>query len=288
MTPATANFEGCAVRALDEDDLEGAVALSAEAGWNQTADDWRLLIHGAHTFGVESSAGRLIASALAHVYENRVAWIAMVLVTAGWRRKGIATELMRRCIARCEAAGLITGLDATPAGREVYRPLGFRDIYRFTRLENSAETPPPPGAGVRPIDAGDIDRVVAYDRTASGMDRRALIQNLWRRCPRHAFLVEREGEIRGIVLARDGRRAYQLGPLQADDGVTALELARAALGRVESPVFVDVLDDKTGIREFFEGVGFREQRGYTRMLLGRSEPLDAVDKIFAVAGPELG
>ena len=34
-----------------------------------------------------------------------------------------------------KSARLYRLLEATPAGREVYLPLGFRDVYRFTRLE---------------------------------------------------------------------------------------------------------------------------------------------------------
>ncbi|MEZ5592621.1 MAG: hypothetical protein R3F53_18735 [Gammaproteobacteria bacterium] len=35
-------------------------------------------------------------------------------------------------------------------------------------------------------------------------------------------------------------------------------------------------------------LGFVEQRGFSRMLLQREQPLDQPDKLFAITGPELG
>ena len=280
-----AAFDG--IRPLGEADLAGAAALSAEAGWNQTAEDWQLLIAGGLSFGLEAPDGRLVASALAYVYEARVAWIAMVLVTKAWQRRGLASELMRRAVARCRAEGFVTGLDATPAGREVYLPLGFRDVYRFTRLEAAATRDQAP-AGVRRVTAADLDAVVAYDRAVSGLDRRSLIESLIRRRPRHAWLAEQAGAVRGIALAREGRRAQQIGPLLADDDATAAALARAARADLEGAAFVDVLDDKPCFRAAFERAGFAEQRGYIRMLLERETPLDDHGRVYAVAGPEFG
>jgi GNAT superfamily N-acetyltransferase len=283
-----ASIDDLTYRPLGEADLDGAVALSAEAGWNQTGDDWRLLIQDGVSFGVETPDGRLVASALAYSYEARVAWIAMVLVTADWQRQGLATELMRRAVAACRERGFVTGLDATPAGREVYLPLGFRDIYPFTRLEAAAPTASETPSGVRPIEARDLDAVVAFDRAASGMERRDLIQSLASRRPERAFLAEHEGRIAGVVLGRDGRRAEQLGPLLAEDAKTAGALAQAALSGLDGPVFTDVLDDKTELRAELERAGFQAQRGYIRMLLDRDAPLDDAARVFAVTGPEFG
>jgi GNAT superfamily N-acetyltransferase len=283
-----ADFDDLKFRTLEAGDLEGAVALSAEAGWNQTRDDWRLLIADGPTFAIEAPDGRLVATALAYLYERRVAWIAMVLVTAGWQRKGIATELMRLAVAACRENGYITGLDATPAGREVYLPLGFRDVYSFTRLEAEKVVISDTESTSRPIEPSDLDAVVAFDRRVSGMDRRPLLESLFRRRPERAFLTEKDGHISDIVLGRDGRRAEQMGPLLAEDAASARDLAMAALRGVEGVVFVDVLNDKTELRKVLEDAGFQEQRGYIRMLLDRDTPLDQVATVSAVTGPEFG
>ena len=49
--------------ALAERHIEDACGLVTEANWNQTAEDWRLMIDAGDTFGLEDKAGRLVASA---------------------------------------------------------------------------------------------------------------------------------------------------------------------------------------------------------------------------------
>ncbi len=127
--------------ALDIIDLEarhlaGALALSREAHWNQVEADWSMMLTAGDAIGIENSQGRLIASALSLPYGDRFGWISMVLVTADWRNQGLATRLMNSCIERLEDHGLVPVLDATPAGANVYRPLGFVPQYGFQRWQN--------------------------------------------------------------------------------------------------------------------------------------------------------
>ena len=135
-------------------DADGVWPLSVEAGWNQVAADWRLMIASGSAFGIQDAAGRWIASALALPLGSEVSWISMVLVTKPERRKGHGTRLLRRCIAAIEAAGRAMGLDATEFGRPVYLPLGFRDLYAISRwsVPSAVETPiaAPPGIAIRP------------------------------------------------------------------------------------------------------------------------------------------
>ena len=58
----------------------------------------------------------------------------MVLVAGAYRRRGLGTRLMHRCIEDLTAAGVVPVLDATPAGRTVYRALGFEDAWGYQRL----------------------------------------------------------------------------------------------------------------------------------------------------------
>jgi GNAT superfamily N-acetyltransferase len=75
-----------------------------------------------------------------------------------YRRRGLATRLLRRCLDDIAAAGLTAALDATAPGQTVYRALGFEDLWSFTRLvahrrPRTAELPPLAGEiTIRPID----------------------------------------------------------------------------------------------------------------------------------------
>ena len=119
--------------ALTPERIAGGLLLSAEAGWNQIADDWRFMLGSGAGFGFADDSDRLVASGLTVDFSD-YAWISMILVTQAWRRQGLATRLMERCIDALEARRLVPALDASPAGREVYRRIGFRDTATSTRL----------------------------------------------------------------------------------------------------------------------------------------------------------
>ena len=128
-----AAIEALVEEPLTEADAEGALPLSAEAGWNQTAEDWRFMLSEGRGIGVREGA-RWVGSALALPLGERLAWISMVLVAKDARRRGIGTRLLRQAIDMVRDAGRIAGLDATELGRPVYLPLGFQHVYAIWRL----------------------------------------------------------------------------------------------------------------------------------------------------------
>ena len=270
---------------------EGGFRLSAEAGWNQTAPDWRLMLETGEGIGQLTADGELAASALILPYGGRIAWIGMVLTSETFRRRGLATANLRWAIRRCEELGLIAGLDATPAGREVYRPLGFEGVFGLTRLR--AETPAavagaPEGVTLRPMLVDDLDRVARADADAFGAERHHLVAYLRKAAPESGWIAEGGSGLEGFVLGRPGRLAWHIGPLCAQD----VEVARALLGRAlddrKEPVSIDVPDDRSAFAAWLETCGFARVRPFTRMLKdAQSEPGDP-RRLFAIAGPELG
>jgi GNAT superfamily N-acetyltransferase len=278
-------------RALTVDDVERALALSIEAGWNQTAADWRYLLSAGRGFGLWNRGGELVATAMTLPYGARFGWISMVLVHAPDRGRGLASRLMRRCIETLRAEGIVPVLDATPAGREVYRRIGFRDAWSMRRLRCRAAAPSADATSsvtIRPLGDIDLAAVGAFDRAAFGADRTALLTHLCARLPQAALVAERDGRLVGFSLARDGRTAAQLGPLVAGDEVTARALTIAALTAIAGPAIVDVPDRHETTIDWLRSAGFEEERPFTRMLHERGEAFDDPERLFAIAGPELG
>ena len=95
-----------------------------EAGWNQVAADWEIF-RALGTVYAARAGGRVVATAATLPY-GEFAWISMVLVAGEQRRRGLGTRLLKRCIAAFDEPGRVPVLDATPAGRPLYRALGFR------------------------------------------------------------------------------------------------------------------------------------------------------------------
>ena len=86
-------------------DAQAGLVLSTEAGWNQNEADWRFFLSQGVVFGMRDGA-RLVATAALLPYSAGNAWISMVLVTADFRRRGIATKLVDACLERGGNSGV--------------------------------------------------------------------------------------------------------------------------------------------------------------------------------------
>jgi GNAT superfamily N-acetyltransferase len=281
---------GITARPLHEGDLNTALALSHEAGWNQVAADWRIFLELGSVICLARD-DRPIATAATLPYADGFAWISMVLVTAAERRQGLARWLLRHCTDDLLARKLVPVLDATPAGRAVYVDLGFRDQWPMHRLIGRtirklevmrSETM------VRPLSEGDWPHLIAYDTAIFGADRGALLRRLARRLPDAALVAERNGALAGFLLGRNGRVMSQLGPLAAEEGAVATALLTRAFAAVPAPLTIDVPDHHAALADWLTALGFAAERPLTRMAYGRSSAFDDGARLFAIAGPELG
>jgi hypothetical protein len=288
----TAATEPLATRALGPDDAAAAVALSREAGWNQTGSDWRFMLAAGEAQGQVTAAGALVASALILPYDGRIAWIGMVLTTTSHRRRGLATANLCWAMERCAARGLIAGLDATPAGRAVYAPLGFVDVFGLQRLRAARPALPETAhrIAIRRMRESDLAAVATLDGEAFGGERAALLAYLHGCAPSCAWVAERAGGLAGFVLGRPGVATLHLGPLIARDPDVATALAGRALaqGTAGRPVSIDVPDGQGTFRQRLLAAGFAPLRPFTRMLRDNVAAAGAAELTFAIAGPELG
>jgi GNAT superfamily N-acetyltransferase len=288
----TAATEPLITRALRPDDAEAAVALSSEARWNQTVPDWQFMLEAGEARGQLTPAGALVASALILPYDGRIAWIAMVLTTESHRRRGLATANLHWAIERCAARGLIAGLDATPASREVYAPLGFVDLWGLQRLRADRPALQEPGHPhvIRRMRTDDLPAAVALDAEAFGAARAPLLAYLHGCQPGCAWVAESErtGALEGFVLGRPGRATLHVGPLIARDTDTATALAARAIAPGSAPVSIDVPDDQSVFRQRLIQASFAPLRPFIRMLRCSNAAAVGADHIFAIAGPEFG
>ena len=276
---------------LQPDDAHGLWPLSIEAGWNQIAADWHLMLAAGRGFGIRDEGG-WIASALALPLGGAIWWISMVLVTGRRRGEGHGRRLLSRCMAEVDRCGGAMGLDATEFGRPIYRPLGFRDLYALSRwrIERAASTAlaPPAGLDLRAATAGDLSRIADYDAANSGFARATVLGNLLSRAPTLAHVAERgDGGLAGFVLGRDGYRASHIGPIIADDSAIGAALLSRALSRAVGGVIVDVPDHQHSIGVWLRSQGTSASRRYMRMLYGAAPAVEDGSHVFACAGPEL-
>jgi GNAT superfamily N-acetyltransferase len=269
-----------AILQLRVEDAAAGLELSTEAHWNQTEDDWRMFLTHGTVFGIRDTRGALVASAAVLPYSGGNAWISMVLVAAGWRRRGIATRLLDTCLDMTARERLTTWLDATSAGTAVYGPLGFTPSIQLQRLR--FETTAPPSQRLRLLAEGHLDELIARDRRAMGFDRSTLLGELSRRTG--SKLVTHES---AICLVREGRTARHIGPLYADHSASAAGLIEGVIRAAPGPYLLDVAGDQKRLTESLLGDGWAFERSFQRMRFGRIRTRGS-ELPFAGAGPEYG
>jgi GNAT superfamily N-acetyltransferase len=254
------------------------LVLSTEAHWNQNEADWRFFLSEGTVFGVRDGA-QLVATAALLPYAAGNAWISMVLVTANWRRRGIATKLVDACLNAATKLGLTTWLDATPAGTSVYGPLGFTPTLQLRRLRLQA----PSGAGVvQSLSTCTVADFIARDVRAMGFDRGRLLSEFGGRTGSRMVSLGN-----AIALVRDGRTARHIGPVLAETREDAVALVDAIVRSEQGPWLLDAVHSQEDFLRRLTDTGWTIERPFQRMRFGRATML-AGELPFAVAGPEFG
>jgi GNAT superfamily N-acetyltransferase len=273
---------GAILRRLVASDIPAAVGLSEEAGWNQTSEDWRMLIdlapQGCLAMEVE---GELAATTTLLCYGQRLAWIGMVLTKVPYRGQGFARRLLTQALAQADQMGIETvKLDATDQGRPLYEKMGFRfeqAVERWSRpaSNNSSGT-------TLVVDAPPRENWRTADRRSFGADRSELLERLARRSQPPLFIES------SYVLTRPGRQTRYLGPSVCDAPEAARALMVRALQAEESHGWSwDVLPKNVDALAIARDLGFTPTRHLQRMVRGK-ELRAKEEMIYAIAGFELG
>jgi GNAT superfamily N-acetyltransferase len=275
-----AGTDQLAIVELGAGDALAGLALSTEAHWNQNEADWQFFLTHGPVVGVRDHDRHLVATAALLPYTHSNAWISMVLVTADWRRRGLATRLLDACLATAEQHGITPWLDATPAGAAVYGPLGFKPTIQLLRLRLEGSTPKERAPQLPPT--ADFNEFVLRDRHIMGFDRGTLLAELNGRSG--SRLLSRDD---AMALVRDGRNNRHIGPLFADSPSSALALIDDITRSEAGPWLIDAVSTRQEFLDGLIGSGWTVERPFQRMRFGRAFA-SPKQLPFAVAGPEYG
>ena len=269
------------LRKLTTSDIPAAEELSVEAGWNQTSDDWRMLIELAPQgcLAIEVD-GELASTTTMLCYGKRLAWVGMVLTRISYRGRRLARRLLTHALALADHMGIETvKLDATDQGRPLYEKLGFRCEQTVERWARPAFayagvlTPVPEVSSQKDWRAADL--------RAFGVDRSELLERLASRKPPLSIECS-------YLLTRPGRVTGYLGPCISDKQGTARTLLERAL---ENRSLVgwswDLLPKNTSAVALARDLAFTPQRRLMRMVRGKDLRAQE-DSIYAIGGFELG
>ena len=274
------------------DDIPAGLRLCRHANWNQVAADWEFFLKSSPQGCIVAldDAADVIGTVATIAYGDAFSWIAMVLVDPQHRRAGVGTHLLHEALG---VTGKATArLDATPAGRAVYRPLGFRDEYALQRMVRpvtvtAERVPLQPDRRIRRMSDADFADVVANDRDVFGADRSALLTMCRSEAPEYGWTIG-EGRIDGYLFGRHGHMFEHIGPLVARDEATAARLVDACVSHHQDRAFIIDVPLRPSWTASLESAGFTPLRPFTRMRRGEPHFQERVERTFAITGPEFG
>jgi GNAT superfamily N-acetyltransferase len=279
-------------REMTRADIPSGMLLCRHAGWNQVSRDWDIFIQqnpqGCRA-AIDEGIKMIIGTFATLLYQDRFAWVGMVLVHPLFRGQGIGTQLFTDALSLI-ADSITVKLDATPAGRQIYRKFDFTEEYAILRMHRppgAVELSPPPS--VRPMLQEDLAHVLMLDYVVFGADRNFILERNFREGPEYACVVESGGQITAYCMGRAGHHSDQLGPIVAqhvDEAVQLLSFMLAKVGR--KSLIVDALQHTPEWNSRLSAMGFSESRSLIRMVRGLNSYPGIPEKQFCILGPEFG
>jgi GNAT superfamily N-acetyltransferase len=269
------------LRVLQAGDAVSAYKLSLEAGWNQTIQDWSMLIELSPDgcLGIDVD-GDLVSTGTLFCYGRRLAWVGMVLTKVAFRGRGFARRILTELLRLADRKAIETvKLDATDQGQPLYEKLGFR-------IEQAVERWIRPGEKGARLKSNDAPQDLPpgwhnLDTTAFGTDRTFLIERLARR---RAPIVEKNC----FALSRTGRENNFLGPCVASSSDMARGLIQSSLLAAQQGGWLwDLFVENKNATALATDLGFAPQRHLMRMVRGNDLRGNEAS-VFALAGFELG
>ena len=267
------------IRDLEMPDIEQAMKLNIAAGWNQTTADWKMILrcNGYHLAAVVK---KQIVATIASLDYDRFVWIAMVLVDPSFRRKGIATTLLKKVMAHY--SDRVLRLDATEAGSTVYTQLGFREecyLHRWVLKKSTSVTFI--DQDVNRSTTPDLDQLLAEDQAIFGGNRSPILDAM-------SKLSDPMTLSDAYLFSRVGHRAQQIGPLVATDISAARTLVESCITLSQSSQFYLDTFEHQEWEDVLLQLGFKRDRKFVRMQKGPVANVGQVKFQYAIGGPEIG
>lgn len=267
----------CSVSLLKRKDIDKALHLSTQAGWNQTEDDWiRLLELNPETCFLFRLNGQVVGSATLAIFGSDLAWIGMIIVDQNYRGMGIGKQALETVINEGRKRSFkVIGLDATDQGRTLYKEYGFYDVHPIDRWKGSLR-PLHRNNTTHVLEEKHMEELLQLDLQWSGFDRSKLIRRFFDEKEVLGHGLTRDGKIRGFTFIRPGRQYRHLSPLVADTEEDYAELLDASARSLNGiPVYFDAIRRQEST-DLLTQYGLRVERRLTRMTL--EEPSNVLNK----------
>ena len=248
-------------------DVEAASQVIVDGGWGDRTAFFEWAVNQPTCFPLVADAGgRRILGTGVGTANGRVGWVGAIFVALERRRNGLGTALSAAVVDELERQDCTTQvLIATDEGRPIYERLGFRLDTRYVRAV-APEGPPSYDVDglVRPLEAADVEAIVALDRLATGEDRSATLRAF--ADPLTGRVVDDgAGNVSGFTVRSPwGGRALIAANLDA--AIALLDWRRSTT--TDRQIAIGILEDNPAGRARLADAGWTEEVGGPRFIRG--------------------
>jgi len=281
---------GLEFRVMTLDDMGVYLRLMEIAGWGNTADDLRRLLHyepkGCFVASLEGEDVGMVAT----TNYGQVGWIGNLVVLPERRGRGIGADLMRAAMGHLLDSGVRSiRLDSVAKSVSLYGRLGFRVEYPSLRFMGKGRNHQ--GQGTDGMEETDLPAVIDLDRGYSGLDRERMLKRVYGDYPGLCFVARDDGRTAGFIMAKPGEGSCRVGPWICDP--ERPDLARALLRSLMSEVaggwiWVGVPALNGASVEILGEDGFERISTSTRMCYGECWPLGDGRAVFGIGAADKG
>jgi GNAT superfamily N-acetyltransferase len=275
------------IRPMRPDEISLAVDWAATEGWNPgLADDACFASVDPEGFLIAELDGAPAATVSCVNYDARFSFLGFYIVRPDLRGRGYGLRIWNAAIAH--AGTRVIGLDGVTAQQDNYRKSGFQLAYANVRYGGTVAAPAARRPEIIALSDVPIAALEADDATVFPARRTAFLR-AWIGAAGHGgCALMRDGRPAGWGVIRPCRRGFKIGPLAADDRVTAEAVLSALLAKVGGgEIFLDVPDINRDAVALAQDFGLAPVFETARMYTGPISPL-RLERVFGVTSLELG
>jgi len=265
--------------------LEGALKLSQEMTWPYRLEDWDIALQLGKGFVLER-AGTVIGTAAWWPYGETHASAGMIIVAKAAQGRGYGAQLMDALLTSARPRTI--ALNSTVEGITLYRRRGFVPtgiIHQHQGIPRQSHETPRSGL-LRPMAASEFEAIARLDRTATGLERRQLLNGLFD--SGDGYVLLRDGILCGYAISRLFGRGYVIGPVVTESPTDARALIEFAIARL-GPVFVRIdTPASSQLGEWLESIDLQQVSDATTMVLGTPAPWTGPARMFGLANQSFG
>lgn len=278
-------MEPMSIRTLTKKDLEFAYELNTTEQWNDREEDLSRMYHYEPKGCFGSEIGKRPLGHIFSVSNGKLGWIGLLIVKTEFRRRGTATQLMKKAIDYLLQCGVKTiKLEAVPQIYPNYTEHGFVDEYDSLRfIRTASKSHPQKRDNPTLIKKAKISEIRELDKKYFGADRTKVLASLPKEKPQICFAAYNKTITTGYIMRRKAKNGHKIGPFACnpENTQTAEDMLQELMNRLaDTTLYVGVPAPNKNAVELLMKHGFVQYSKSIRMRLGPELKNERVQSIW--------